>query len=413
MKRRNVLLFFALPFLGVFVFFSLSSVLAQADLKRRTEALVRGQLAATAGLLRTTVSRSLDSGAAPTAALDALAAEEGLYFIALLDGDGRVLAWNSHFEGYLPLSLRDGGEDGAGIIDSPAGKIFSEMTGFETAAGRRYRLYLGYALTGMEEMLALSRRTSLLLSALILLAGALFFRGLYTLQSRYVAKAREAEAERQEKERFREISAFTSGVAHEIKNPLNSLSLLLDLLDRRASSDMKGDLNLGKSQVRTIARIVDRFSNVVKAVRPEISGLALDDLLAAAAASLAVEAPQASRRVRVEPAPGVRLAGDRELLAQAFLNILKNAVEASPEAPVRAAGRRTGGRIEVLIRDEGPGLPPATAERLFEPFFTTKDKGMGIGLYLTKRIVEAHGGTIAVRSRPGEGTEFRIELPGA
>ena len=123
MKRRNVLLFFALPFLGVFVFFSLSSVLAQADLKRRTEALVRGQLAATAGLLRTTVSRSLDSGAAPTAALDALAAEEGLYFIALLDGDGRVLAWNSHFEGYLPLSLRDGGEDGAGIIDSPAGKI--------------------------------------------------------------------------------------------------------------------------------------------------------------------------------------------------------------------------------------------------------------------------------------------------
>jgi len=413
LKRRNVWLFFGLPFLGVFVFFALSSVLTQADLKRRTEGLVRGQLAATAGLLRTMVSRSLDGGTAPGAVLDALAAEEALYFVALLDGEGRVLAWNSRFEGYLPLSLREAGDAAAGIIDSPAGKIFSDLSAFATADGRRYRLYLGYALTGWEDMLALSRRASFLLSALILLAGALFFRGLYTLQSRYVAKAREAEAERQEKERFREISAFTSGVAHEIKNPLNSLSLLFDLLDRRASSDMKGDLNLGKAQVRTIARIVDRFSNVVKAVRPAVEDVALDDILAAAVASLAGEVPQAARRVRVEASPGARLAGDRELLAQAFLNLFKNAVEASPDAPVTAAGRRTGGRIEVLVRDDGPGLPPEAAERLFEPFSTTKEKGMGIGLYLTKRIVEAHGGTIAVRSRPGEGTTFRIELPGA
>jgi len=413
LKRRNVWLFFGLPFLGVFVFFALSSVLTQADLERRTEGLVRGQLAATAGLLRTMVSRSLDGGTAPGAVRDALAAEEALDFVALLDGEGRVLAWNSRFEGYLPLSLREAGDAAAGIIDSPAGKIFSDLSAFATADGRRNRLYLGYALTGWEDMLALSRRASFLLSALILLAGALFFRGLYTLQSRYVAKAREAEAERQEKERFREISAFTSGVAHEIKTPLNSLSLLLDLLDRRASSDMKGDLNLGKAQVRTIARIVDRFSNVVKAVRPAVEDVALDDVLAAAAASLAGEAPQAARRVRVEGAPGVRLAGDRELLAEAFLNLLKNALEASPDAPVSASGRRTGGRVEVLVRDDGPGLPPEAAERLFEPFYTTKEKGMGIGLYLTKRIVEAHGGTIAVRSRPGEGTTFRIELPGA
>ena len=413
MKRRSVLLFFALPFLGVLFFFALSSVLAQADLKRRTESLVRGQLMETAGILRTTVSHYIDEGLAPEAVLDALFSEEALYFVALLDGQGSVLAWNSRFEGYLPISLSDARADETGIIDSPAGKIFSALSTFATRDGRRYRLYLGYALTGMEEMLALSRRTSALLSALILLAGALFFRGLYTLQSRYVAKAREAESERQEKERFREISAFTSGVAHEIKNPLNSLALLLELLDRRASPDMKGDLNLGKSQVRAIARIVDRFSNVVRAVRPSVEDVELDGVLGAAAASLAAEIPEAASRVRIDPAPGVRMAGDRELLAQALLNVLKNAVEASPAAQVTARGRRTGGRIEILVRDDGPGLPPETAERLFEPFYTTKEKGMGIGLYLTRRIIEAHGGTIAVRSRPGEGTEFRIDLPGA
>ncbi|RPI97241.1 MAG: ATP-binding protein [Candidatus Aminicenantes bacterium] len=172
-------------------------------------------------------------------------------------------------------------------------------------------------------------------------------------------------------------------------------------------------MDLGKAQVRTIARIVDRFSRVVKAVRPEVEPLALDDLLRLAAENLIAEVPAASARLHVEAAPGVRLSADRDLLAQAVLNILKNAVEASDEAPVRAAGRRSGGRVDIVIRDEGPGLPAEAAARVFEPFYTTKDKGMGIGLYLAKRIIEAHGGTIEVRSREGEGTEFRIDLPGA
>ncbi len=413
MKRRNVFLFFILPFLGVFVFFSLASILQQSDLKKRTEALVRGQLTATAGILRTTVSHFLEEGRPPDGILDAILADEEIYFVALLDAQKNVLAWNSRYEGYLPISLREAQDGESGIIDSPAGKIFSELSTVTTGDGRIYHLYLGYALTGMEEMIALSRRTSLLLLGIILLAGALFFRGLYLLQSRYVAKSREAEAERLEKERFREISAFTSGVAHEIKNPLNSLALLLELLDRKASPETKGDLNLGKAQVRTIARIIDRFSRAVKTVQPDIEPLELDDLLRQAAENLDAEIPGAAARLRIEAAPGVRLAGDRELLGQAWLNVLKNAVEASADAPIRVRGSRRGRSVEILVSDEGPGLTAEAQDRIFEPFYTTKDKGMGIGLYLTKRIIEAHGGTIETRSREGEGTEFRIELPGA
>jgi two-component system sensor histidine kinase AtoS len=76
-------------------------------------------------------------------------------------------------------------------------------------------------------------------------------------------------------------------------------------------------------------------------------------------------------------------------------------------------GRRNKKRVEIRVRDEGPGIPPKAMARVFEPFYTTKEKGMGIGLFLAKKIVEAHGGTIEARSREGEGTEFRIELPGA
>lgn len=413
MKRRNVFLFFLLPFLGVFVFFSLASILQQSDLRKRTEALVRGQLTATAGILRTTVSHFLEEGRPPDGILDAILADEEIYFVALLDAKKDVLAWNSRYEGYLPISLREARDGESGIIDSPAGKIFSELSPVTTSDGRIYHLYLGYALTRMEEMIALSRRTSLLLSGIILLAGALFFRGLYLLQSRYVAKSREAEAERLEKERFREISAFTSGVAHEIKNPLNSLALLLELLDRKAAPETKGDLNLGKAQVRTIARIVDRFSRVVKAVQPDVEPLALDDLVRQTVDNLDVEIPGAAARLRVTAAPGVRLAGDRELLGQALLNVLKNAIEASADAPVRVEGVRSGKSVVILVRDDGPGLAAEAQGRIFEPFYTTKDHGMGIGLYLTRRIIEAHGGTIGALSRAGEGTEFRIELPGA
>ena len=413
MKRRNVFLFFVLPFLGVFVFFSLASFLGQADLKRRTEALVRDQLTATAGILRATVSHFLNEGISPDGILDFLLTEEDIYFIALLDGEKNVLAWNSRFEGYLPISLREARNEESGIIDSPAGKIFSSFSAMPRPDGGLYHLYLGYALAGMEEMIALSRRTSFLLSGLILLAGALFFRGLFQLQSGYVAKTREAETERLEKERFREISAFTSGVAHEIKNPLNSLSLLFELLLNITPPEAKSGLELGKAQVQTIARIVDRFSSVVRPVRPVSSILFLDDVLRRAAGSLVAEDPEISARLRIDTESGVRLTGDGELLSIALLNLLKNAVEASSSTPIRMEGRRNKKRVEIRVRDEGPGIPPEAIARIFEPFYTTKEKGTGIGLFMAKKIVEAHGGTIEARSREGEGSEFRIELPGA
>jgi signal transduction histidine kinase len=413
LKRRSVFLFFVLPFLGVFVFFSLASFLGQTALKGRTEALVRGQLKATAGILRVTVSHLLDDDRSPEEILDSLLSEEDLYFIALLDRDKNVLAWNSRFEGYLPLSLREARAEESGIIDSPAGKIFSDFSAIPRPDGGRCYLYLGYALTGMEEMISLSRRTSFLLSGLFLLVGLAFFRALYQLQSRYMAKTREAEIERLEKERFREISAFTSGVAHEIKNPLNSLSLLIDLLGQKAPLKAKDDLALGKAQVQTIARIVDRFSSAVKPLHPVPEFLALDEVIGLAMDNLASEMPDTSSRLHLDTPPGLGLMGDRELLAQAVLNILKNAVEASVDAPVRVEGRRNKKRVEIRVRDKGPGIPPEVFARVFEPFYTTKEKGMGIGLYLTKRIIEAHGGTIEARSREGAGTEFRIELPGA
>jgi signal transduction histidine kinase len=110
---------------------------------------------------------------------------------------------------------------------------------------------------------------------------------------------------------------------------------------------------------------------------------------------------------------GLALRADRDLVVQALLNILKNAIEASEKAPVSVTARRSGARIELVLRDEGPGFSPGTADLVFEPFYSTKGTGMGIGLYLARKIVESHGGTIEARRPGGGGAEFRIELPGA
>src|SRR4030042_4375070 len=98
-------------------------------------------------------------------------------------------------------------------------------------------------------------------------AGIIFFIGIFELQRNYLAKTREAEEEKKEKERFREISAFTSAGAHEIKNPLNSLSLLCDLLSRKGPSEVKSEVALGKDEVHKISEIIDRFSAALKPFR--------------------------------------------------------------------------------------------------------------------------------------------------
>jgi len=411
LKRKDLLLFFLIPFLGAISLILLMSALNRAYIRGNIDALVMEQLGAAAGILKAGVGRSLEDGTPPAQALDIYAGEGELYYMALLDADRRVLAWRSVFEGYLPLSAQDIPAGGSWVIDSPAGRIFNHFGPFSTQDGKAYYLYVGYSLKAFEEMSSRSRRNAILVFVIIAAAGIVVFRGLSLLQSGYVSKAREADESRAEKERFREISAFTSGVAHEIKNPLNSLSLLFGLMEKRVAPDLREDVALGKNEVRRISLIVDRFSDVLKPllVRPETfpAGEAVESVLA----SLASEFPDVRDRVRFEGDGRAMVRADRELVSLVLANLLRNALEAGA-AVVIVRAHRDRKRIRLLVRDTGPGIPPERLGRIFEPFFSTKAGGMGIGLYLASQIIEAHGGKIEVRSREGEGTEFIVQVPG-
>ncbi len=412
MKRRALFLFFFLPFLGIFFILLLTSLFNRAYVQKRTEALVRGQLEATAGILGINIANHLSEGLAADTVLALFASEEDLYFIALLDGEKNVLAWNSRFEGYLPISLKEANPGESNFLDSPIGRIFHSLTRVPSESGPVHFLYLGYALTDMEMMLSRSKRTFLLLFGLLAAAGAVFFRGISIIQGRYMAKTREAEAERMEKERYRDISAFTSGVAHEIKNPLNGLALLLELLGNKVPPEMRPEVALGKTEIQNIGRTIDRFSDAAKPIRLSPRRITLGRALQATEEAILREFPDASSRLRFLGTESVVLRGDADLLVQAFVNFIKNALEASPESRVEVEIRKRKKVVEVEIRDTGPGIPSENLPRIFEPFYSTKAKGMGVGLYLAGKIIEAHGGRIETWSREGEGSRFLILLSG-
>ncbi len=412
MKGRNFLLFFYLPFLGILIIFFVFSSLNRATIKKKTEDLVQEQLQAAAGILKVNISHFLKEDYSVDQIFESYSGEEDIYYIALLDGDKRILGWSSRFEGYLPISLQSIGDEESWVIDSPAGKIFNFFSPFSSEEGEPYFLYIGYSLENLEEMILYSRRSFFWIFGLISMIGVVFFFGLYQLQRHYLDKKKEAEDEKKEKERYREISAFTSGVAHEIKNPLNSLSLLCELLHERVPEELQKDVSLGKEEIQKVSRIIDQFSASLKPFSLNKEMFSLAEMVSDVRESLFKEFNTDGVDISYSESSSIVLHADKSLMQQAFLNLLRNSLEASERGRVGIRAWRKKGRVLVRIDDPGRGIPEEDKELIFEPFFSTKEKGMGVGLYLTKKIIEAHEGKIAVKSQTGQGTTFFMQIPG-
>lgn len=409
MKTRRVLLFFLLPYAVLFVIFVAVSWADRSSVRDETEELVREQLRASAGILRANIVRLSAEGRPAEEILSLAAGEERIYYVALLAEDKSVLAWSSRFEGYLPLSLRflEGGRD-SWTLDSPGGRIFNLFTPLNGAGEAAY-LYLGYSLEGLERVLDASRRNFLLVTAVFGLAGLLLFRGAYLLQRRYLRKREEAEKARREKEHFKELSGLAAGVAHEIKNPLNAVALLCDLMRRKGPADMAGDIRAGRAEVEKIAAIVDQFSRAVRPLAPTPTKFTASEAFEEAGRGLVLRPGDA---VSYREKKSVLVEADRTLLVQALGNLMRNALESSPAVRVTVSAERRGGEAVLTVEDDGPGIAPEDLGRIFEPFYSTKEAGMGIGLFLARKIVEAHRGAIEVLRRPEGGTAFAIRLPG-
>ena len=217
-------------------------------------------------------------------------------------------------------------------------------------------------------------------------------------------------------ERLAAVGTMAAGLAHEVRNPLNSASLQLAVLERRLERGETGDratsiTRIIKSEIDRLERLVREFLAFAKPTPLDPRPVDLPQLLAGIAELIAPEAEAARIAVTVEADPALpQAAGDAERLRQVLLNLTRNAVEAMQERGGTLILRARAGDdvLEIDVEDDGPGFPDELP--VFDAFFTTKDQGTGLGLSLVHRIVADHRGTIAVASRPGR-TCFTFTLP--
>ena len=219
-------------------------------------------------------------------------------------------------------------------------------------------------------------------------------------------------------ERRASLGHLASGIAHEIRNPLNTIALAVDYLRRRflpaESADRREFEETAESLRDEIARLNGLISNFLTYGKPmRLNPAAFD--VAELARSVARELePEASRRdieILVE-GEGAQINADRDLLKSAFLNVALNAVQMMPSGgALRIGVTPAGDSIRVCFDDDGPGIDPSHLAKIFEPYFSTRDAGVGLGLAMTRKIVTDHGGDLTASNLPESGSRFEFVLP--
>jgi len=217
-------------------------------------------------------------------------------------------------------------------------------------------------------------------------------------------------------QRLSALGNLAAGVAHDVRNPLNAIKLLsshaLSMLETEEHPAGKS-LHTIRTEVDRLEEIVSSFLSLARETELCREPRELEPLLQECVRLFQKDAEARNVRLTCDlRTPGVVLMLDPKQWVRAILNVLLNALEACPEGGrVRLFSRLTETTCEIEIRDDGPGLPKETVERVFDPYYTTKPGGTGLGLSITRGIVEEHGGTIELTSSPGLGCQVLITLP--
>ena len=237
-----------------------------------------------------------------------------------------------------------------------------------------------------------------------------------------IVRLRDPEASRkigrelQTADRLSAISRITSGVAHEVKNPLNAILLHVEVVRARLKqghTDVEPQMEIISREILRLDRVVKTFLDFTRPVELRLADVAVEEFVNELVDLARPQAQNAGIQVAVrQEAAGAELRIDRDLMKQAALNVVVNAMEAMPRGgELRFESSVADDSAEIRISDTGAGIPPELREKIFRLYFTTKQEGSGIGLAMTFRIVQLHDGTIDFMSEPGKGTSFVLRLP--
>jgi len=243
-------------------------------------------------------------------------------------------------------------------------------------------------------------------------------RSLVTLED--TSHLREEERLQVQSEKMESLITLARGVAHEIGNPLNAITIHLKLLEQEIASMKNSNRKTADEILRVIAAETERLNLIVRnflaATRrkpPQFRESDLNDLLRECVKVLKPEMERSKVKPRLNlcaTLPPMLL--DVEKMHQAFLNLFKNAIQSMPHGGSLDISSSKNGRIcTILISDQGEGITEAALPHIFEAYYTTKEEGSGLGLLIVHNIIKEHGGRIEVKSKVAKGSCFTLHLP--
>ncbi|HEY7001458.1 MAG TPA: ATP-binding protein [Candidatus Udaeobacter sp.] len=237
---------------------------------------------------------------------------------------------------------------------------------------------------------------------------------------RDITESRRSAQQTIESERLNALTLLAAGLAHEIGNPLNSLHIHLQLMERKAQelnhnakAELQQSIGVARSEVRRLDSIVTQFLRAIRPSQPRLNQENVNTVVEEAVRFFTPEIQDRDMVVEQELRADLPLLQlDHEQMKQAFYNVIKNSIESmSRHGILRIRTNRDDTHVTVSFTDTGGGMSAESLSRVFEPYFTTKPSGTGLGLLIVRRIVREHGGELSIESSEGKGVTLTIRLP--
>jgi signal transduction histidine kinase len=237
---------------------------------------------------------------------------------------------------------------------------------------------------------------------------------------RDITETRRTEQQTIESERFNALTLLAAGVAHEIGNPLNSLNIHLQLIEREArkidgakGAELQESVEVARAEVNRLDSIISQFLRAIRPTRPQLRPENVNTIVEEAVRFFAPEIKDRDIVVEQELRSDLPLLElDRDQMKQAFYNVIKNSFEAMKARGIlRIRTDLDESHVIVRFTDTGGGMSAENLGHVFEPYFTTKSSGTGLGLLIVRRIVREHGGELSIESTEGKGVSITIRLP--
>ncbi len=299
-------------------------------------------------------------------------------------------------------------------------EVFEVVKSFSLKDQPMGLIRIGYSPKEIHLLLSQIRKNVGLSIFFFLILGISAITLIWVNQNRHLMKMKEMEDRIQLAERLSSLGHLAAGVAHEIRNPLNAIGMGLQRLNREflPTEETKKEEYLSFTElifkeIRRVNEIIEQFLTLSRPSQLNLKSSSLQDLLKHLVILLQEEASSQGIRIQTEmnsDLPFIKM--DSEKLTQALMNIMKNGMQAMEKGGVlRIETQAFKDRVEVSISDSGSGIPADQMERIFDYYYTTKEKGVGLGLPIAHRIIEAHGGQLNMDSQVGVGTKVTITLP--